>query len=150
VKTKKKHKHAMMPKDPFAYIAMWQMLTFFALVLLVWVNELRDWAGLVFDAKPSEANLFRGFILTAFVIVAAIVTVGNTFIQQQRVVKNLISVCAQCHRVRLNETVWQKMEEYIGERSLLTFTHGLCPDCTDELMKTIDHRPKKNGKPPES
>lgn len=136
-----------MPKDPFAYIAMWQMLTFFALVLLVWVNELRDWAGLVFDAKPSEANLFRGFILTAFVIVAAIVTVGNTFIQQQRVVKNLISVCAQCHRVRLNETVWQKMEEYIGERSLLTFTHGLCPECTRELMETIEKKPGSDEAP---
>ncbi|MFA7158452.1 MAG: hypothetical protein WC299_04040 [Kiritimatiellia bacterium] len=147
MKTKKKHKHARMPKDPFAYIAMWQMLTFFALVLLVWVNELRDWAGLVFDAKPSEANLFRGFILTAFVIVAAIVTVGNTFIQQQRVVKNLISVCAQCHRVRLNETVWQKMEEYIGERSLLTFTHGLCPECTRELMETIEKKPGSDEAP---
>jgi len=126
------------------------MLTFFALILLVWMNEFSDWAWGVFDAKPSEVNLFRGFLLTAFVIVAAIVTVGNTFIQQQRVVKNLISVCAQCHRVKLNETVWQKMEEYIGEHSLLTFTHGLCPECTRQLMKTVEntHGDGKANQPP--
>jgi cytochrome c553 len=134
------------PKDPFAYIAFWQLLTFIALILMVWINELRDGATLVFDASPSEVNLFRAFLLTAAILVAAIVTIGNTYLQQQRVVKDLVSVCSNCHRVRLNSTVWQKMEEYIGERSLLSFTHGLCPECSSELMKTIELKGTQAGK----
>ena len=136
----KKNKTASIPKDPFAYIAFWQLLTFIALILMIWINELRDGAGIFFDADPSDVNIFRGFILTAAVLVTAIITIGNTYIQEQRVVKSLISVCSNCHRVRLNDTVWQKIEEYIGERSLLTFTHGLCPQCTNELMKTIEKK----------
>ena len=136
----KKNKTVSIPKDPFAYIAFWQLLTFIALILMIWINELRDGATVFFDADPSEVNIFRGFILTAAVLVTAIITIGNTYLQEQRVVKSLISVCSNCHRVRLNDTVWQKIEEYIGERSLLTFTHGLCPQCTNELMKTIEKK----------
>lgn len=135
-----KSKATNMPKDPFAYIAIWQLLTFIVLILLIWINELRDGALIFFQVAPSEVNIFRGFILTAAVLVTAIITIGNTYIQQQRVVKALISVCSNCHRVRLNDTVWQKLEEYIGDRSLLSFTHGLCPDCTKELMKTIEKK----------
>ena len=135
-----KRDSANIPRDPFAYIAFWQLMTFIILILLVWINELRDGATIIFKATPSEVNIFRGCILTAAVLVAAIITIGNTYLQQQRVVKSLISVCSNCHRVRLNDAVWQKLEEYIGERSLLSFTHGLCPECTKELMKTIEKK----------
>jgi len=129
-----------MPKDPFAYIAFWQLMTFIILILLVWINELRDGATIFFNTSPGEFNIYRASILTAAVLIAAIITIGNTYLQEQRVVKSLISVCSNCHRVRLNADVWQKMEEYIGERSLLSFTHGLCPECTKELMKTIERK----------
>lgn len=135
-----KSKEANMPKDPFAYIAFWQLMTFIILILLIWINELRDGATIIFKAAPSEVNIFRGFILTGAVLVAAIITIGNTYLQEQRVIKSMISVCSNCHRVRLNDAIWQKLEEYIGERSLLTFTHGLCPDCTKELMKSIEKK----------
>jgi len=129
-----------MPKDPFAYIAFWQLMTFIILILLVWINELRDGAALFFNSSGGEFSFYRASILTAAVLIAAIITIGNTYLQEQRVMKSMISVCSNCHRVRLNDDVWQKMEEYIGERSLLSFTHGLCPECTKELMKTIERK----------
>jgi hypothetical protein len=132
-----KNKSANMPKDPFAYIAFWQLMTFVILIMLVWINELRDGAAIFFNTSSSEFNIYRASILTVAVLIAAIITIGNTYLQEQRVVKSMISVCSNCHRVRLNDDVWQKMEEYIGERSLLSFTHGLCPECTKELMETI-------------
>ena len=132
-----KNKSANMPKDPFAYIAFWQLMTFIILILLVWINELRDGAAIFFNTSSGEFNIYRASILTVAVLIAAIITIGNTYLQEQRVVKSMISVCSNCHRVRLNDDVWQQMEEYIGERSLLSFTHGICPECTKELMKTI-------------
>jgi len=129
-----------MPKDPFAYIAFWQLMTFIILIMLVWINELRDGAAIFFHASSGEFNIYRASLLTVAVLIAAIITIGNTYLQEQRVVKSMISVCSNCHRVRLNNDVWEKIEEYIGERSLLTFSHGLCPECTKELMKTIERK----------
>ena len=139
-KMKEKNRSANIPKDPFAYIAFWQLMTFVILIMLIWINELRDGAAVFFNAPSGEVNIFRACLLTIAVLIAAIITVGNTYLQQRQVLKSMIAVCSNCHRVRLNDDVWEKIEEYIGERSLLTFSHGLCPECTKELMKTIEKK----------
>jgi len=133
-------KPVSLPKDPFAYIGFWQFLTFIMLILVVWVNEMGDMASLFLDREPEDANIVRGCLLTAGVLVAAIVTIGNTYLQQKRVVNSLISVCSSCNKVRINETQWKQMEEYISDNSLLTFTHGLCPDCMAKVMQSINER----------
>ena len=129
-----------LPKDPFAYIGFWQFLTFIMLILIVWVNEVRDMPALLFNTAPQDVNIFRGCVLTAAVLVAAIVAIGNTYLQQKRVLNSIISVCSNCHKVRVNQNQWKQMEEYISDNSLLTFTHGLCPDCMEKVMQTIDER----------
>ena len=78
--------------------------------------------------------------MSAGVFLTAMVTIGNTYIQQKRVLRSLISVCANCHRVQIQPNVWKQMEEYISDNSLLTFTHGLCPGCMAEVMRTIETR----------
>ncbi|MDD5678093.1 MAG: hypothetical protein PHW60_08910 [Kiritimatiellae bacterium] len=129
-----------LPKDPFAYIGFWQFLTFIMLILLVWFNEIRDMPALLFNTEPQEVNIFRGCVLTAAVLVAAIVAIGNTYLQQKRVLNSMISVCSNCNKVRVNDNQWKQMEAYISDNSLLTFTHGLCPDCMAKVMQTIDQR----------
>ncbi|MBU0715362.1 MAG: hypothetical protein KJ964_08410 [Verrucomicrobia bacterium] len=133
-------KSVYLPKDPFAYISFWQFLTFIMLILVVWVNELRDMPALLFNTNPQDANIFRGCLLTSAVLVAAIVAIGNTYLQQKRVLNSMISVCSSCHKVRVNQNQWKQMEEYISDNSLLTFTHGLCPDCMEKVMQTINQR----------
>ena len=129
-----------LPKDPFAYIGLWQFMTFIMLILLVWVNEVRDMPALLFGTDPQDVNIFRGCLLTAAVLVAAIVAIGNTYLQQKRVLNSMISVCSSCNKVRVNQNQWRQMEEYISDNSLLTFTHGLCPDCMEKVMQTINQR----------
>ncbi len=132
-----------LPKDPFAYIAFWQFLTFMILLLLVWLNEIGDLQQFFFKTNPDEVNIFRGCILSAGVFLTAMVTIGNTYIQQKRVLRALVSVCANCHRVQIQPNVWKQMEEYVSDNSLLTFTHGLCPVCMAEVMKTIEDRQRQ-------
>lgn len=136
---------ARLPKDPFAFIAFWQFLTFIMLILLVWVNEVRDMPYLLFDTDPEDVNIVRGCLLTAGVLVAAIVTIGNTYLQQKQVLNSLISVCSNCNKVRVNQNQWKQMEEYISDNSLLTFTHGLCPECMDKIMQSINQRNEANS-----
>lgn len=129
-----------LPKDPFAYIGFWQLMTFIMLILLVWVNEVRDMPALLFNTDSQDVNIYRGCVLTAGVLVAAIIAIGNTYLQQKRVLNSMISVCSSCNKVRVNQNQWLQMEEYISANSLLTFTHGLCPDCTEKVMQTINQR----------
>jgi hypothetical protein len=129
-----------LPKDPFAYIGFWQFLTFIMLILLVWVNEVRDMPAMLFNTAPQDVNIFRAFLLTAGVLVTAIVTIGNTYLQQKRVLNSMITVCSNCNKVRVNQNQWKQMEEYISDNSLLTFTHGLCPNCMEKVMQTINQR----------
>ena len=129
-----------LPKDPFAYIGFWQFMTFIMLILLVWVNEVRDMPALLFNTEPQDVNIVRGCLLTAAVLIAAIVAIGNTYLQQKRVLNSMISVCSSCNKVRVNQNQWKQMEEYISDNSLLTFTHGLCPDCMEKVMQTINQR----------
>lgn len=133
-------KPGRLPKDPFAYIGLWQFLTFIMLILLVWINEIRDMSSLLFNTDPQDVNIFRGCLLTAAVLVTAIVAIGNTYLQQKRILNSMLSVCSSCHKVRVNANHWKQMEEYIGDNSLLTFTHGLCPDCMENVMQTISQR----------
>ncbi len=139
----KKDRKASLLKDPFAYIGFWQFMTFIMLLLLVWFNELRDAPELLFDAPPEQPNYIRGCIMSAAVLFAAIVTIGNTYLQQKQVLANLLSVCSSCHKVRINEDTWLRMEDYLGETSLMSFTHGLCPSCEAAMMETIRLRSQK-------
>ncbi len=142
-----------LPKDPFAYIGFWQFVAFIMLILLVWVNEVQDMSALLFNAEPQDINIFRGCLLTAGVLVAAIVAIGNTYLQQKRVLNLLISVCSSCNKVRVNQNQWMQMAAYISENSLLTFIHGLCPNCMNKIMQISpgqqtdwkDHRSRSAG-----
>lgn len=139
-KRPERNEQAKLPKDPFAYIGFWQLMTFVILILLVWVNELHDVSAMMFNTPWQEINVYRACFLTAGVLVVGIICVGNTYLQQKRVLSSLISICSTCHKVRLNQHHWQQLEAYISENSLLTFTHGLCPECMERMMQAIDER----------
>lgn len=128
------------PKDPFGYISFWQLLTFIMMLLLIWVSELRDMPSLLFNTAASGVNYFRACTLSAAVLITAIIAIGNTYLQQKRVLTHLISVCSNCHKVQVNENNWRRVEDYVSEHSPLTFTHGLCPECQAKIMQTIKDR----------
>jgi len=130
----------------FAYIAFWQFMGFLILVLLVWVNEVMDLSALLFATPPMEPDIFRGCILTAGVLVAAIVVVGHTYVQQQLVIRGILTVCSYCSKVRFDHEAWEKIEEYVARHSELTFSHGVCPDCFEKHTKSI--REPRTGNTP--
>lgn len=45
----------------------------------------------------------------------------------------MLPICANCKRIRDDHGAWQNVEEYIRDHSEAEFTHGLCPDCAQEL-----------------
>ncbi len=113
----------------FGYIAVWQTLAFSILVLLVWANEVIDFGHLLIDLPKRDFSWMRASLATGGVLLAAVIAVGNTYLQQQQIVRGLLTICSYCKKIRVDTEVWQRVETYISKRSSIEFSHGMCPDC---------------------
>jgi DNA-binding response OmpR family regulator len=51
--------------------------------------------------------------------------------------EGIIPICAHCKKIRDDHNVWNQLETYISEHSEAKFSHGICPQCYEEQMKSI-------------
>jgi sigma-B regulation protein RsbU (phosphoserine phosphatase) len=49
--------------------------------------------------------------------------------------QGLLPICAYCKKIRDDHNYWQQVEAYISSHSEAQFTHGICPDCHERLVK---------------
>lgn len=54
-------------------------------------------------------------------------------IDEIKILKGFIPICANCKKVRDDAGYWQQIEVYIRDRSEAEFSHGICPDCAKQL-----------------
>ncbi len=50
----------------------------------------------------------------------------------------MLSICSKCKNIRDDKGYWNKLELYIEGHSDTKFTHGLCPDCSEQLYGNND------------
>ncbi|MFZ1377400.1 MAG: hypothetical protein WAS25_12480 [Geothrix sp.] len=51
--------------------------------------------------------------------------------------KGLLPICGHCKKIRDDQGYWNQMETYISEHTEATFTHGVCPDCAQDLRREM-------------
>jgi hypothetical protein len=51
--------------------------------------------------------------------------------------EGLLPICASCRQVRDDGGYWGRIEDYLGSRSAMEFTHAICPDCTRRLYPEL-------------
>jgi len=73
---------------------------------------------------------------------------SRTRASQVKTLSGLIPICASCKKIRDHKGDWQRIEEYIEERTNAEFTHGLCPECFDKLLKEagVENLPQPAGR----
>ena len=54
--------------------------------------------------------------------------------------KGMLPICGHCKKIRDDQGYWSQIESYISEHTDATFTHGVCPDCAQELRREIQAR----------
>jgi len=54
-------------------------------------------------------------------------------IDEIKVLKGFIPICANCKKIRDDAGYWQHVETYIRDRSDIEFSHAICPDCSKKL-----------------
>lgn len=51
--------------------------------------------------------------------------------------RGLLPICAGCKSIRDAAGEWKSMEEYLSQRTDVSFTHGICPNCLAKYQKDI-------------
>ena len=52
--------------------------------------------------------------------------------------KTHVPICAYCKKIRQSDGGWVSMEQYFYEKNGYTFTHSICPPCSDEFMMKLN------------
>jgi hypothetical protein len=61
-----------------------------------------------------------------------------------RVLKSLIPICAHCGKVRNDGGYWKRVEDYVRDAGVV-FTHGICPDCMQVYHPQYSNQNAENG-----
>jgi sigma-B regulation protein RsbU (phosphoserine phosphatase) len=56
-------------------------------------------------------------------------------LQNVKNLQGLLPICCYCKKIRDDGNYWQRVEEYISQHSEARFSHGICPDCFDQIVK---------------
>ncbi len=62
----------------------------------------------------------------------------ETALEEIKTLKGIVPICANCKKIRDDEGYWNILESYIEKHSDASFSHGMCPDCLDELYGKKD------------
>ncbi|MGH9750641.1 MAG: response regulator [Candidatus Polarisedimenticolia bacterium] len=52
-----------------------------------------------------------------------------------RVLRGLLPICSYCKKVRDDRNYWQQVETYVSDHTDARFSHGICPDCYEKVVK---------------
>jgi len=50
-----------------------------------------------------------------------------------KTLQGMIPICAWCHKIRDDAGFWQRTETYLSAHTQATVSHGICPDCANQL-----------------
>ncbi|MDO8545876.1 MAG: response regulator [Nitrospirales bacterium] len=62
-------------------------------------------------------------------------------LQEVKVLRGFIPICASCKKIRDDKGYWQQIETYIQERSEALFSHSICKDCMKKLYPDLAEEP---------
>jgi len=68
-------------------------------------------------------------------------------LEEIKSLRGILPICAKCKNIRNDEGYYEQIESYIQKHSEAVFSHGLCPDCSDELYGNKEWYKKKKEDP---
>lgn len=56
---------------------------------------------------------------------------------------SLLPICSYCKRVRNDSDYWERIETYVRQQTGAEFSHSICPDCYDKVVKPALQRTRE-------
>jgi len=66
-------------------------------------------------------------------------------LEQVHRLQGLLPICGYCKKIRDDKNYWHGVEEYISSCSEAVFSHGVCPDCFQTIMKPAAERARRRS-----
>lgn len=61
----------------------------------------------------------------------------RTALAEVKRLKEIITICSYCRKLRDEDQTWHSLESYIALHTDSRFSHGICPHCLDEHFATL-------------
>jgi phosphoserine phosphatase RsbU/P len=87
-----------------------------------------------FMSKPYDPDELKARLIAAERIVR--------LKEQVKRLEGVLPTCMYCKRIRDHRDAWVGIEEYITKRTAASFSHGVCPDCYNTVVKPEIDRAK--------
>ena len=65
---------------------------------------------------------------------ARVIALEEALAQVQQL-QGLLPMCAWCKKIRDEKNYWQQVEQYIAGHTKAQFTHSICPQCRDTIVR---------------
>jgi len=52
-----------------------------------------------------------------------------------KMLQGLLPICLYCKKIRDDHNYWQQLEKYVAEHTDARFSHGICPECYEKVVK---------------
>ena len=119
-----------------AAIRILEAIAFSVVVLIVWIDEVADIPHLFLGARATPVNRRESIFESAFIlIVAALVFFATSrLFTRIRKLEGYLPICSSCKRIRDSGNEWHQLESFLREKSVVEFTHTLCPDCKEKFF----------------
>lgn len=89
-----------------------------------------------FDRAELKARINAGErILRLQAELAARVKELEFALTNVKLLQGLLPICCYCKKIRDDKNYWQQVDTYVADHSEAQFTHGICPDCRDKIVK---------------
>jgi sigma-B regulation protein RsbU (phosphoserine phosphatase) len=95
-----------------------------------------DYVVKPFDRAELKARINAGErILRLQAELAARVKELEFALANVKLLQGLLPICCYCKKIRNDQNYWQQVDSYVADHSEAQFTHGICPDCRDKIVK---------------
>jgi DNA-binding response OmpR family regulator len=94
-------------------------------------------------AKSESDDIVKGFeaggtdYVTKPFIAAELMARIKTQLEIKQL-RNLIPICSYCKKVRDDEGLWSRLEEYIDSHTNTRFSHGICEECAEKYYPEMN------------
>jgi phosphoserine phosphatase RsbU/P len=56
---------------------------------------------------------------------------------REKQLQGLLPICCYCKKIRDDKNYWHQVESYVAHHADVRFSHGICPECSQKLLKEI-------------
>lgn len=102
------------------------------------ISPLRNERGEIIGASVIARDITRRWMLE--LERETLIKELQEALSKVKMLSGLLPICSSCKKIRNEQGKWQQVEVYVHEHSQADFTHGICPECAQQLYPGLEKK----------